>query len=189
MNSMLFKGECLEIMSTLSDDCVDMIFCDLPYGTTQNSWDSLIPFEPLWEQYRRIVKENGAIVLTAQSPFDKILACSNLKDFRYEWIWEKNKATGHLNAKKMPMKAHENVLIFYRKLPTYNPQKTTGHKPFGAVKPRDNIPEPEKKRNYNHLSKTFGNDGTTTDRYPRSCLLYTSPSPRDLSTSRMPSSA
>ena len=116
---MLLNGECLEIMSTLSDDCVDMVFCDLPYGTTQNSWDSLIPFEPLWEQYRRIVKENGAIVLTAQSPFDKILACSNLKDFRYEWIWEKNKATGHLNAKKMPMKAHENVLIFYRKLPTY----------------------------------------------------------------------
>ena len=172
MNSMLFKGECLEIMSTLSDDCVDMVFCDLPYGTTQNSWDSLIPFDKLWEQYRRIVKENGAIVLTAQSPFDKILACSNLKDFRYEWIWEKNKATGHLNAKKMPMKAHENVLIFYRKLPTYNPQKTTGHKPFGAVKPRKNIPEPAKKRNYNHLPETFGNDGTTPDRYPRSVQKF-----------------
>ena len=169
---MLFNGECLNIMSTLSDDCVDMVFCDLPYGTTQNSWDSLIPFDKLWEQYRRIVKENGAIVLTAQSPFDKILACSNLKDFRYEWIWEKNKATGHLNAKKMPMKAHENVLIFYRKLPTYNPQKTTGHKPFGAVKPRQNIPEPDKKRNYNHLPERFGNDGTTKDRYPRSVQKF-----------------
>jgi len=163
----IFHGECLEIMSTLPESCVDMVFCDLPYGTTQNEWDSLIPFDKLWEQYYRIVKENGAIVLTAQPPFDKILACSNLKDFRYEWIWEKNKATGHLNAKKMPMKAHENILVFYRKLPTYNPQKTTGHKPFGAVKPKDNIPEPDKKRNYNHVAKTFGNDGTTTDRYPR----------------------
>lgn len=163
----IYNGECLEIMSTLPDGCVDMVFCDLPYGTTQNEWDVLIPFDKLWAQYNRVVKENGAIVLTAQPPFDKILACSNLKNFKYEWIWEKNKATGHLNAKKMPMKAHENVLVFYRKMPTYNPQKTTGHKPFGAVKPRDNIPKPEKKRNYNHLSKTFGNDGKTTDRYPR----------------------
>lgn len=163
----IFQGECIEIMSALPESCVDMVFCDLPYGTTQNEWDTLIPFDKLWEQYYRIVKENGAIVLTAQPPFDKILACSNLKDFRYEWIWEKNKATGHLNAKKMPMKAHENILVFYRKLPTYNPQKTTGHKPFGAVKPKDNIPPPDKKRNYNHVAKTFGNDGTTTDRYPR----------------------
>jgi len=163
----IFCGECIETMSALPEGCVDMVFCDLPYGTTQNEWDTLIPFDKLWEQYYRIVKENGAIVLTAQPPFDKILACSNLKDFRYEWVWEKNKATGHLNAKKMPMKAHENILVFYRKLPTYNPQKTTGHKPFGAVKPKDNIPEPDKKRNYNHVTKTFGNDGTTTDRYPR----------------------
>ena len=163
----IYNGECLDIMSTLPDGCVDMVFCDLPYGTTQNEWDVLIPFDQLWEQYNRVVKENGAIVLTAQSPFDKILACSNLKYFKYEWIWEKNKATGHLNAKKMPMKAHENILVFYRKMPTYNPQKTTGHKPFGAVKPRDNIPDPGKKRNYNHVSKTFGNDGKTTDRYPR----------------------
>lgn len=163
----IFHGDCLEIMSTLPDGCVDMVFADLPYGTTQNSWDSVIPFDKLWEAYGRVVKEDGAIVLTAQPPFDKILACSNLKYFRYEWIWEKNKATGHLNAKKMPMKAHENVLVFYHKLPTYNPQKTTGHKPFGAVKPRDNILPPDKKRNYNHVEKTFGNKGTTTDRYPR----------------------
>ncbi|AIX44018.1 DNA adenine methylase [Synechococcus phage ACG-2014f] len=172
MKNQLINGECLEVMSTLPDGCVDMVFCDLPYGTTQNHWDVVIPFDDLWKQYNRVVKENGAIVLTAQSPFDKVLACSNLKEFRYEWIWEKNKATGHLNAKKMPMKAHENVLVFYRKLPTYNPQKTTGHKPFGAVKPRDNIPEPEKKRNYNHLSKTYGNDGNTTDRYPRSVQKF-----------------
>ena len=159
-------------MSTLPEGSVDMVFCDLPYGTTQNSWDSIIPFDELWSAYNRVVKRNGAIILTAQPPFDKILAYSNLKDFRYEWIWEKNKATGHLNAKKMPMKAHENILVFYRKLPTYNPLKTTGHKPFGAVKPKKNIPEPKKKRNYNHMKETFGNDGNTTDRYPRSVQKF-----------------
>ena len=172
MKNKLLQGDCLDIMSTLPQDSVDMVFCDLPYGTTQNAWDTIIPFDKLWEAYHRVVKSDGAIILTAQPPFDKILASSNLKDFRYEWIWEKNKATGHLNAKKMPMKAHENVLVFYRKLPTYNPQKTTGHKPFGAVKPRTNIPEPDEKRNYNHLSTTFGNDGTTTDRFPRSVLKF-----------------
>ena len=170
--SKLFHGDCLEIMSTLPDGCVDMVFADLPYGTTQNSWDSLIPFDKLWEEYGRVVKEDGAIVLTAQPPFDKILACSNLKYFRYEWIWEKNKATGHLNAKKMPMKAHENVLVFYRNLPTYNPQKTVGHKPMNAVLPRDNIPEPDKKRNYNHVDKRFGNVGGGTDRYPRDVIYF-----------------
>ena len=163
----IYNGECIEVMSTLPDGCVDMVFCDLPYGTTQNEWDVLIPFEKMWEQYNRVVKPNGAIILTAQPPFDKILACSNLKHFKYEWIWEKNKATGHLNAKKMPMKAHENVLVFYRKIPTYNPQKTTGHKPVGAVKAWDNRPDPGSKRKYNHLKKTFGNEGKTTDRYPR----------------------
>ena len=111
----LIEGDCLKVMKNIPDGFVDLILCDLPYGTTQNSWDSIIPFEDLWRAYRRVVKPNGAIVLTAQSPFDKVLACSNLKDFRYEWIWEKNKATGHLNAKRMPMKAHENLLIFYQK--------------------------------------------------------------------------
>ena len=172
MDSEIFLGDCLSVMEDLSDNSIDMVFCDLPYGTTQNKWDNVIPFDKLWSAYNRVVKENGAIVLTSQQPFTSQLIMSNPNQFRYEWIWEKNKATGHLNAKKMPMKAHENVLIFYRKLPTYNPQKTTGHKPFGAVKPRNNIPEPKEKRNYNHLSQTFGNDGTTTDRYPRSVQKF-----------------
>lgn len=106
-----------------------MIFCDLPYGRTQNKWDCMLDLDLLWEQYNRIIKDDGVIALWAQAPFDKILACSNLDMFRYEWIIEKTKATGHLNAKKMPMKAHENILIFYKKLPTYNPQMTTGHSP------------------------------------------------------------
>lgn len=116
------QGDCLEVMREIPDKSVDMILCDLPYGTTRNNWDSIIPLEPLWAEYERIIKDNGAIVLTAQPPFDKVLGASNLQLLRYEWIWRKSRATGHLNAKRAPMKAHENVLVFYRKSPTYNPQ-------------------------------------------------------------------
>ena len=104
-------------MKEIPDKSIDMILCDLPYGTTQNKWDSVIPLDKIWVQYNRIIKDNGAIVLFAQTPFDKVLGCSNLKNLRYEWIWEKTTATGHLNAKKMPMKAHENILVFYKTLP------------------------------------------------------------------------
>lgn len=93
---------------------------------TRNIWDSVIPLDILWNQYRRVITENGAVVLTAQTPFDKILGCSNLDMLRYEWIWEKTQGTGHLNSKKMPLKNHENILIFYKKLPTYNPQLELG---------------------------------------------------------------
>lgn len=121
-NIQLYQGDCLEVMKGIEDKSVDMILCDLPYGMTQNKWDSVIPFDKLWKQYERIIKDNGAIVLFAQTPFDKVLGSSNLKLLKYEWIWEKNKATGFLNSKKMPLKAHENILIFYKKLPVYNPQ-------------------------------------------------------------------
>lgn len=116
------QGDCLEVMRGIADKSVDMILCDLPYGTTRNKWDSIIPLDALWEQYNRIIKDNGAVVLTAQTPFDKVLGTSNLKMLRYEWVWEKSQGTGHLNAKKMPLKNHENILVFYKKLPTYNPQ-------------------------------------------------------------------
>ena len=121
-NIKLFHGDCLEIMKDIPDNSVDMILCDLPYGTTRNKWDTVIPLDLLWKQYERIVKDNGAIVLFAQTPFDKVLGASNLKLLRYEWIWDKNKATGFLNSKKMPLKAHENILVFYKKLPNYYPQ-------------------------------------------------------------------
>jgi len=160
-------GDCLEIMKQIEDSSIDMIFCDLPYGTTRNSWDVLIPLDKLWEEYERIIKDRGAIVLTSQPPFDKILACSNLKLFKYEWIWHKNKATGHLNAKKAPMKAHENILIFYKNAPTYNPQMTYGHKPMNAVKPRDLTEKEKEVRNYNPVEKRIGNPGGSTVRYPR----------------------
>lgn len=126
-------GDCLELMKELPDGSIDMILCDLPYGTTQNKWDSVIDLKLLWEQYERVIKETGAIVLFSQMPFTVELAHSNLKLFKYEWIWQKTEATGFLNAKKMPLKSHENILVFYKKLPTYNPQFTEG-KPYSYEK-------------------------------------------------------
>ena len=125
----LWHGDCLELMKDIPDGSVDMVLCDMPYGTTRNNWDRVIPLDSLWKEYKRVVKKNGAIVLFAQTPFDKILGASNLDMLKYEWIWEKSQGTGHLNAKKMPMKAHENVLVFYKRLPTYNPQMREG-KPY-----------------------------------------------------------
>lgn len=122
MINKVFNEDCLIGMQRIPSGSVDMVLCDLPYGTTQNKWDSVIPMDALWAQYKRIVKDNGAIVLTAQTPFDKVLGASNLGMLRYEWIWQKNKATGHLNSKKMPLKEHENILVFYKNLPVYNPQ-------------------------------------------------------------------
>ena len=121
MKNQVLLGDCLEVMKDIPDGSIDMILCDLPYGTTKCKWDIIIPFEPLWEEYRRVTKRNGAIILTASQPFTSVLINSNLKDYRYNWVWEKSKATGYLNAKKMPMKAHEDVCVFYRKLPVYNP--------------------------------------------------------------------
>lgn len=115
-------------MKSIPDKSIDAIICDLPYGTTSNKWDSIINLDDLWAQYKRICK--GAIVLTAQTPFDKVLGCSNLKMLKYEWIWVKENGTGFLNAKKAPLKNHENVLVFYEKQPTYNPQMRTGFKPY-----------------------------------------------------------
>lgn len=120
--NVVYNEDCLEGMNRIEDKSIDMILCDLPYGTTQNKWDSVIPLDLLWEQYKRIIKDNGAIVLTAQTPFDKILGCSNIEMLKYEWIWQKSQGTGYLNAKKAPLKNHENILVFYKKMPKYNLQ-------------------------------------------------------------------
>lgn len=117
-------------MKKIDDQSVALILCDLPYGTTaRNEWDKKIPLEPLWEQWKRILKPRGVVALWSQQPYTTELVMSNMSWFRYEWIIEKTKGTGFLNAKRMPLKAHENVLIFYKTLPIYHPQKTTGHKP------------------------------------------------------------
>lgn len=163
----LYNGDCLEVMKDIDDKSIDMILCDLPYGTTaRNKWDIIIPFDYLWCQYERIIKDNGAIVLTSQQPFTSKLIMSNEKLFRYEWIWEKTTATGHLNAKKMPMKAHENILVFYKKLPTYNPQKTRGHAPVHSyTKHQDDG------LNYGK-TKSGISGGGSTERYPRSVQIF-----------------
>src|SRR5699024_6849560 len=163
MSVKLLQGDCLELMKDIPDGSVDMILADLPYGTTRNKWDSVIPLEPLWEQYERIIKDNGAIVLTAQTPFDKVLGASNLNILRYEWIWQKEAGTGFLNAKKMPLKDHENILVFYKKLPTYNPQMRTGFKPYEIKK--------------GHHGSNYGKDkGAVTvsggERYPLTVISF-----------------
>jgi site-specific DNA-methyltransferase (adenine-specific) len=116
-------GDCLEVMKDIPDRSIDMILCDLPYGTTACKWDTIIPFEPLWEQYERIIKDNGAIVLTASQPFTSALVMSNIKMFKYEWVWIKNKGSNFATVKYQPMKEHENILIFGKGVLKYNPQR------------------------------------------------------------------
>lgn len=122
MSITLYNNDCLIQMQSIKDKSIDMILCDLPYGMTKNKWDSVIPFEKLWKEYHRIIKENGAIVLFGSQPFTSLLVTSNLKYFRYSLVWEKNKFSDFLNAKRKPMKVNEDILIFYKKQPTYNPQ-------------------------------------------------------------------
>lgn len=160
----LYNGDCLEVMKIIEDNSVDMILCDLPYGTTQNKWDSVIPLTKLWQQYERIIKDNGAIVLTAQTPFDKLLGCSNLKLLKYEWIWEKEAGTGFLNAKKMPLKSHENVLVFYKNSPMYNPQMEVGL-PYKCKKGGGTT-------NYNKDSKDNILTVNSGERYPKTILRF-----------------
>jgi site-specific DNA-methyltransferase (adenine-specific) len=140
MNELLNKitqGDCLEVMREIPDKCVDMILCDLPYGTTACKWDTIIPFDELWAQYERVIKDNGAIVLTAAQPFTSQLVNSNLKLFRYEAVWEKDKGTDFGNANRKILNAHENILFFYKKQPTYNRQDFEG-KPYVRKNKRSN---------------------------------------------------
>lgn len=167
----LYLGDCLDIMPTLKDKSIDMILCDLPYGTTKCKWDTPIDLVKLWESYNRIIKDNGAILLFAQTPFDKVLGCSNLSMLRYEWVWEKTQATGHLNANKMPMKAHENILVFYKHLPTYNPQKTNGHEPIHSY--TKYISTQNNTEIYGRMNKEISGGGET-DRFPRSVITFSS---------------
>lgn len=124
------KGDCLDMMHNIEDGSVDMVMADPPYGTTACKWDSIIPLEPMWEQLKRVIKPNGAIVMTASQPFTTTLIASNMKMFKYEWIWDKRRISNPMLAKKMPLRQHENVVVFYSKAPIYNPQpykkNTTG---------------------------------------------------------------
>ena len=165
MDNTVTQGDCLEVMKMIPDGSVDMILCDLPYGTTACKWDTIIPFEPLWKQYERIVKDNGAIVLTASQPFTSVLACSNLKYFKYEWIWEKPKSTGHALSNIQPMKAHENILVFGNGKITYNPQLEIGDPYKGRNKPKYKESE--------EFSTGYGNRNNNDGfRFPRSVQFF-----------------
>ena len=155
----LIHGDCLEVMKSIPDGGVDLVLCDLPYGTTRNKWDCVIPFDDLWQEYSRLCR--GPIVLTASQPFTSALVMSNTKQFRHNWVWKKTAATGHLNAKRMPMKQHEDVLVFCSGAPTYNPQ---GLVPYNKVTRRGNN------------GTNFGESGTENfqewTNYPRSVLEF-----------------
>ena len=174
----LKQGDCLELMKNIPSKSIDLILCDLPYGTTRNKWDSIIDLDRLWADYYRIIKDDGAILLFAQTPFDKVLGVSNLRDLRYEIIWQKTAPTGFLNAKKMPMKAHENILVFYKKLPTYNPQMTQGHprKVSSKSSRKKSVERHQEKSevlasNYNSYGESqVGYD--STERYPISVQVF-----------------
>lgn len=125
----LKRGDCLELMRDIPDKSIDMILCDLPYGTTACKWDTVIPFEPLWEQYNRVIKDNGAIVLFGSEPFSTELRHSNIKNYRYDWIWEKEQGANFMLCKYQPYKVHENISVFYKKRCAYFPQMTSG-KPY-----------------------------------------------------------
>lgn len=157
-NGEFWLGDCLELMARIPDGSVDMVLCDLPYGTTQNKWDAVIPFDPLWREYWRVCKPNAAVVLTAAQPFTSALVMSQVDRFKYDWIWRKNKGSGQLNAKRMPMRQHESVLVFGN--PIYNPQMTEGHRPANKATNRN--------RSLNYGEVKGKEYGGTTLRYPQS---------------------
>lgn len=164
----IYNDDCLIKMEEIDDNSIDAIITDLPYGqTAQNKWDTVIPFEPLWKQYKRIIKDHGVIILFGSGMFTADLMQSNRKMWKYNLIWEKTQPTGFLNAKRMPLRSHEDICIFYSKLPTYNPQKTTGH-----VR---KVSKAEHKVGCKETTD-YGEHGLTTydstERYPRSVWKF-----------------
>ena len=164
MKNQVIQGDCLEVMKDIDDKSIDLILCDLPYGTTACKWDTIIPFEPLWEHYKRIIKDNGAIVLTASQPFTSALVMSNVKMFKYEWVWIKDAGTGFLNAKKYPLKNTENILVFCKGVHKYNPQMREG-KPYTITRGR-------KSDNYGKDTKDIIITTNKGERYPLTSLNF-----------------
>jgi len=159
-------GDCLDILPTLPDNSIDMVMVDLPYGTTACKWDSIISLDFLWEQYNRICKDDAAMVFTAAQPFTTILASSNIQNFKYEWIWEKPQGTNPMNAKVMPLKSHENILVFYRSKPTYNPQMWYSTPYSGFSSDVSKIGEVYGSQKSKHRDNPEGS------RYPKTILKY-----------------
>ena len=162
----LIHGDCLEKMKEIPDKSIDLILCDMPYGTTsKNKWDSVISFTDLWGAYNRIIKDNGAMLLFGQPPFSSVLIASNIKNFRYEWIWQKTLPQGFLNSNRMPLRATENVSVFYKKLPTYNPQMRDG-KPYNKGIRKANCTT-----NYGDFGETVAKN-ETGKRFPINILSF-----------------
>jgi DNA modification methylase len=160
MSIELYHGDCLELMKSIPDGSVDMVLCDLPYGTTtKNKWDSILPLEEMWNLTKKVIKPNGAILFFGQPPFSSMLIMSNIEMFRYEWIWKKTLPQGFLNSKKMPLRATENISVFYKKLPTYNPQMKKG-KPYDKGIRKANCTT-----NYGDFGETIAIN-KSGDRYP-----------------------
>ena len=171
----LLQGDCLELMKDIPDKSIDLILCDLPYGTTRNSWDEVIPFDKLWAQYNRIIKDNGAILLFAQGKFYVNLVSSNMKMFRYDLVWDKELVSGFLNAKRMPLRRHEQVAVFYKHLPTYNPQFTQGkplHSKGTSYKEKELT-----NNNYGDFKATDDDRAGSTEKYPISIMKFQKPHP------------
>lgn len=168
----LRKGDCLELMKDIEDKSVDMILCDLPYGTTQNKWDSVIDLDLLWKQYKRIIKDKGIIVLTGQDKFSAKLMLSNEKMHKYNLIWDKELISGFLNANRMPLRLHEDILIFYKKSGTYNPQKVKGLKSHSKGKMKTNV-----NNNYGKYNKVDNGDLLGDMKHPKSILKFMKPHP------------
>jgi DNA modification methylase len=161
----IILGDCLEVMKNIEDKSISLILTDLPFGMTKNEWDKKLSLDKLWEEYKKIIKDNGAILLFAKGVFAAELIMSNKEMYRYSYVWVKNKTTGHLNANRMPMQATEDILVFYKKLPVYNPQKTGGHSPVHAFYTR------KSGSNYNQADK-LTKGGGSTERYPSNVLYF-----------------
>ncbi len=174
-NSTLFFGDCFDVLPTIQDKSIDMILCDLPYGTTNNKLDIVLPFDKLWDNYKRIIKDNGAIVLFGQGLFFIDLVNSNRKMFRYDLVWDKNLVSGFLNANKMPLRVHENIAVFYKKLPTYNPQYTEG-KPLHS-KGKLYLEKENKNENYGKFDITDDSRAGNTQKNPKSIISFQKPHP------------
>lgn len=169
-------GDCLELMKNISDKSIDMILCDLPYGITQNEKDVIIPFELLWAHYKRVIKDNGAIVLFAQGTFyiDLVNSCRDL--FRYDLVWDKELTSGFLNAKRMPLRRHEQIAVFYKRLPIYTPQFSIG-KPLHSKGVLSYKNKESKNQNYGKFKTTDDSRAGSTQKYPTSILKFQKPHP------------
>ena len=167
----LIQENCLEAMKEIPSGSVDAIITDPPYGTTACKWDSVIDFNLMWEQLNRIIKPNGAIVLFGAEPFSSALRMSNINNYKYDWVWEKTQATGHLNAKRQPLRSNELISVFYKKQCTYNPQKTKGHKPVNSGVKKLSVQN--KTQIYGKATKEISFGGNT-DRYPRTNIVFKS---------------